>query len=301
MSGVGAPTLEPALEASMASLRIPFGQLAYYSGGTPGAAPLLLVHSINAAATSYEMKPLFDHYGRQRPVYAFDMPGYGFSDREDLPYTPNLMVEAILAMVEEIHRRHGPSPIDAVALSLSCEFLARAARTHPDRFRSLGLISPTGFSSKMANDRPEGSTFAKPKLRKAVAFRPWGRRLFNLLVSRPSIRFFLQKTWGSKEIDEGLFRYDWVSAHQPGAEHAPFSFLSGFLFSADMGKVYGALTGPVWMCHGTRGDFVDFTRKSEVEGKANWAISVFPTGAMPHFERLDLFTASYDAFAGAVP
>jgi hypothetical protein len=29
--------------------------------------------------------------------------------------------------------------------------------------------------------------------------------LYDLLVSRPSMRFFLEKTWGSKYIDEGLF------------------------------------------------------------------------------------------------
>ena len=39
------------------------GELAYYSAGPmkKGVPPLLLIHSINAAASSYEMKPLFDY------------------------------------------------------------------------------------------------------------------------------------------------------------------------------------------------------------------------------------------------
>ena len=289
--------LEPALDGAFETLRVPFGAIRYYRSG--GGKPLLLIHSVNAAANAYEMKPLYDHYSRTRTVYALDLPGFGFSDRLDRIYTPDIMIEAIMALVEEIRRRHGAAPIDALALSLSCEFLARAASWHPSSFRSVALISPTGLASKRANDRPLGSTFAMPSVRKVVAFRAWGKGLFRLLVSKPSIRFFLQKTWGSAAIDEGLFAYDYRSAHQPGAEHAPFSFLSGYLFSADMAHVYRSLTGPVWMAHGIRGDFVDYRRKAEFETKPNWTIVVLPTGAMAHFERLDLVTASYDVFLDA--
>ena len=66
--------------------------------------PLLLLHSINAAASAYEMKPLFEHYSRERPVYALDFPGYGLSDRSARDYTPRLMTDAIHALAG----RHPP-------------------------------------------------------------------------------------------------------------------------------------------------------------------------------------------------
>lgn len=288
--------LPPALDAEMGALRIPFGQLIHYAAGPAEGTPLLLVHSINAAANSYEMKPLFDHYARLRPTYAFDLPGYGFSDRHDRIYTPRLMTDAIIAMVEDIRSKHGQFPIDVIALSLSCEFLARAANEHPTMFRSLGLIAPTGFESKLQREGRAGQTFGKASVRDIVSFPLWGRTLFDMLVSKPSMRFFLEKTWGSKAIDEGLFEYDYASAHQPGAEHAPFSFLAGFLFSKDALTLYKELTMPVWMCHGVRGDFVDFAKKREIETKPNWAVQVFRTGALAHFERLGEVIASYDAF-----
>jgi len=62
----------------------------------------------------------------------------------------------------------------------------------------------------------------------------WQRAFWYLLTSRPSMRFFLEKTWGAKDIDEALFEYDYLSAHQPGAWHAPYYFVSGYLFSADV-------------------------------------------------------------------
>ena len=288
--------LDPPLDADMGALHIPFGQLITYAAGPAEGTPLLLVHSINAAANAYEIKPLFDHYARTRPVYALDLPGFGFSDRRDRIYTPRLMMDAIVALVEEIRRKHGAFPIDAIALSLSSEFLARAASEHPTFFRSIGLIAPTGFYVKREVEGPAGTTWGKPSVRDIVSFPAWGRALFDALTSRASMRYFLEKTWGSKEIDQGLFEYDYASAHQPGAEHAPFSFIAGFLFSADVLTLYKGLTLPVWMCHGVRGDFIDYGRKDEVRDKPNWTIKVFPTGAMPHFERLDEVTASYDAF-----
>src|SRR5262245_19655656 len=57
------------------------------------APPLLLVHSVNAAATVYEMKPLFEHYQGTRAVYALDLPGFGLSDRSDRKYTPRVMTD----------------------------------------------------------------------------------------------------------------------------------------------------------------------------------------------------------------
>ncbi len=289
--------LAPALDAEMGALRIPFGQLVYYRDGPADGTPLLILHSINAAANSYEVKPLFDHYARHRPVYALDLPGFGFSDRRDRIYTPRLMSDAIIALVDEIRRRHGAFSIDVIALSLTSEFLARAATEHPTSFRSLGLISPTGFESKLQREGPAGATYGKPAVRDIVSFPLWGRPLFDLLVSRPSMRFFLQKTWGSTGIDEGLLDYDYACAHQPGAEHAPFSFVAGFLFSKDALSLYKELSLPVWMCHGVRGDFVDFDKTEAVKDRPNWTIKVFQTGAFPHFERLDAVVSSYDAFA----
>jgi len=56
----------------------------------------------------------------------------------------------------------------------------------------------------------------------------------------------------------------------------------------------------VWMSHGVRGDFVDYSNKTQVADRANWTIQVFRTGAMPHFEAKDAFVQAYDAFLAGV-
>ncbi|HSO05778.1 MAG TPA: alpha/beta hydrolase [Pelomicrobium sp.] len=297
--------LPAAVSGERHELDTPAGRLSYYTAcpdvtATTLHAPLLLVHSINAAGSAYEMRPLYEHYRASRTVYALELPGFGFSERSERDYTPRLMTDAILAMVQEIRRRHGAAPFDALALSLSSEFLARSATEAPEAFHTLALVSPTGFNGKTPRRGAPGSHRGMPWLYKTFTFPLWNRGFYKLLTSRRSIRFFLRKTFGSKEIDEGLWEYDWLTSHQPGARHAPYYFVSGFLFSGDIRNVYEQLQMPVWMSHGVRGDFTDYRQKKDFEGKANWTIEVFQTGALPHFEVPDAFIASYDAFlAGA--
>lgn len=272
------------------------GRLSYYVAGPVGAPPLLLIHSVNAAGSAYEVGPLYEHYAAGRTVYALDLPGFGFSERSDRAYTPRLMADAILAMADEIRSAHGGKPIDALALSLSSEFLARAASEAPGMFRTLALISPTGFDRRTPDDAPPDSTRAMPRLRKAFDVPLWSRAFFDLLTSKPSIRFFLRKTWGSRDIDEGMVDYDHLTTHQPGAQHAPYAFVSGFLFSRGIRRIYRALGHPVWMAHGQRGDFTDYSAAGAFAKHPNWTVQSFPTGALPHFEVLGEVTRAYDAF-----
>ncbi len=278
------------------------GTVSLYGSTEAEGVPLLLVHSVNAAANAYEMRPLYLRYRTARPVYALELPGFGFSERSRRRYTPRLMVEAIHAVAQEIQARHGGIAIDASALSLSASYLARAALERPKDYRSLCLISPTGFDRRLSGEGPPDGDRGRDRVRDLLDRPPLGRILFDGLVSRPSMRFFLEKTFGSKTIDEDLFEYDYASAHQPGAEHAPYCFISGHLFPTDTTRLYEELRLPVWMVHGTRGDFVDYHLLPRFAGRPNWRTVSLDTGAFPHFESTDTVTAGYDAFlAGLAP
>jgi pimeloyl-ACP methyl ester carboxylesterase len=307
-AGTAALMREAAMPAPVSGQRFDLadtriGRIACYGKGPQSQVdappPLLMVHSVNAAATAYEMKPLFDHFAGKRAVYALDLPGFGMSDRSDRKYTPRLMTDAVLALVREIQSRHGGDAIDIMALSLGCEFVARAATEMPNAFRTVALISPTGFdrrAERAAQHPGPDKTRALPWLHAFLNFPLWKSGFFSALTSRASIRYFLQKTWGSKDIDEGLLEYDYVTTHQPGAENAPYYFVSGYLFSVDAINLYRSLAMPVWMAHGVRGDFVDYEQKRVVQRLPNWSIEVFQTGAMPHFEKPAEFIAFYETF-----
>ena len=289
--------LPNAVSGERRAIDTPSGLIGFYrsEGARAGATPLLLVHSINAAGSSYEVKPIFEHYRRDTAVYSIDLPGFGFSERSDRVYSPRLMVDAIHAMVAQIRHEHGGLPIDALALSLSSEFLARAASERPGDYRSLALVSPTGFN-KGAPYLETGATRAKPTFYRILRFPLWDRGFYRLLTSRRSIRYFLERTWGSKNIDEGMLDYDYETTHQPGARFAPYYFVSGYLFSLDITRVYESLSMPVWLSHGVRGDFQDYSYVKSISRLPNWTVTEFPTGALPQFELPADFMQRYSAF-----
>jgi hypothetical protein len=300
----GAAELPAPVSGQRHEIGSPVGRLTYYSAAPEACGdfpPLLLIHSINAAGSAYEIKPLYEHYRQSRTVYALELPGFGHSERGKRAYTVRMMTDAILIMIKEIQDIHGRGPIDALALSLSSEFLARAVTEEPLGFRSVALVSPTGFRSRDATTKWHDGTRAMPWLHALFEFPLWSAAFFRLLTSQAGIRYFLRKTWGSPEIDQGLADYDYLTTHQPGAQHAPYYFVSGYLFSEDIIRLYHSLTLPVWMAHGVRGDFVDYSNETLVSGRANWTVQVFPTGALPHFEKQSGFVQAYDAFLAAVP
>lgn len=294
------PALLPSSERS--DLETSSGRVAYYAGipeQPTTEAPVLLIHSVNAAAGAHEVRPLFEYFRSRRPTYALDLPGFANSERVSMLYKPRLMTDAVLAIAREVRGRHEHGPIDAVGVSLSSEFVARAASERPESFRSLALVSPTGLGRGAPFYGPSGSNRGVAGVWSVLRLPFVGAPLFRSLTSRASIRYFLRKTWGSANIDEQMFRAACLCARYPGARHAPLSFLSGYLFSADIGTVYESLSLPVWVAHGTRGDFTDFSWKAQIAARANWQVDVFETGALPYFEVPEQFFARYERFLHA--
>jgi pimeloyl-ACP methyl ester carboxylesterase len=274
--------------------RIDIDGLACWTAGS--GPPLLLVHSVNAAASAAEVRPPFEDALATHTVYAPDLPGFGASPRGPQDYTPRLMTDAVLAVASAIRARHGEVPIPALALSLGCEFLARAASERPTWFERLALVSPTGFNGTRLRRGPSGSTRQVPGMLPVLSLPLWSQALFEGLTKPGVVRYFLERTWGGKAIDEAMWEYAVLTARAPGARFAPLAFLSGKLFSADIGQVYESLVLPVWVSHGTRGDFTDFRAKVHFAGRPNWRFDVYEGGALPFFEHRAAFGARWRAF-----
>jgi hypothetical protein len=181
-------------------------------------------------------------------------------------------------------------------VSLSCEYVARLHSEAPNALRRIALVSPTGFSGNKRRYGPPGSTRGIPWLYQVLANPTWSGALFNTLTRPGVIRYFLERTWGAKDIDERLWRYDVLTTRQPGAKHAPLYFLGAYLFSNDINSLYEAVDCPVWVSMATRGDFTDYRGRSTVEGRANWQFHLIEGGALPYFETTDIFVALLDPF-----
>jgi pimeloyl-ACP methyl ester carboxylesterase len=281
--------LRPAIDAKRYVTATPLaGRLSFYADESAAGDPLLLLHSINAAASAYEMRPIFDYFRGKRPVFALDLPGFGSSERGDRNYSPDLYVQAILDFVDgELAGR-----VDVAALSLSCEFTALAALEQPDFFRSLVMIAPTGF-----DDRSRKTSHAAVIRRyRAAAFPLWGQAVYDAMVSRPSIDYFLQKAFAGP-VDPQFAEYSYLTSHRPGARYAPLHFISGGLWTQNIDEVYSSLTVPV-LAFCDPSTYATSTRLPEfARERINWEFECMPeASAMPHWVRPEATCAAIERF-----
>ncbi|PJF35583.1 MAG: alpha/beta hydrolase [Candidatus Thermofonsia Clade 1 bacterium] len=292
--------LPSALEAERRTFVSPTaGLLSYYRAlprDSNSHRPLVLIHSVNAAASAYEMRPIFEHYRGTRPIYALDLPGFGFSERSDRRYTPQLFSAAIADLLRTQIRTD--QPVDIVALSLGCEFAAQVALDLPERVHALALISPTGLAGRRANSIQQAQRRgASEWLYRTFSFPLWSQALYDLLATRASIRFFLKQSFEGAP-DEGLIAYAYATSHRRGARYAPLHFISGKLFSADiLERVYLRLRVPTLAIY----DQDAFTRfdalPSLLAQNACWrAVQIAPTRGLPHFERMAEVAQALDEF-----
>jgi pimeloyl-ACP methyl ester carboxylesterase len=260
------------------------GRLSYYLDTRGKGTPLVLLHSINAAPSAYEMKPVFERFQGERPVYALELPGFGFSERSDRIYSPLLFQRAITSFIKEVVG----VPADVVALSLSCEFAALSAVHHPEDIRSLVMISPTGFQPPRTDNLPERARQreAKNNIYSGLSVELWNRPFYDLVSSRPSIRYFLNKSFEGL-VPEAFVDYAYQTSHQPGAQYAPTYFLSGKLFTPAVREtVYQLLECPVLVLY-DRDPYTNFEMLPVLlQEQVHWqAVRIAPTKGLPHWER----------------
>lgn len=246
--------------------------MALYRSDRAEGTPVLLVHSVNAAASSYEMRPLYTRLEAERPVWALDLPGFGESDRGERPYTPRMMGLAIGKALERIDH-----PAHVVALSLGCEFAARAAIDRPDLVKSLGFLSPTGFGEPRR---------LSPALTGLLRFPLWSQAVYDGIASRASIRYFLNQSFAGP-VDEMMLDYAYRSAHQPGGRYAPIEFLVGGLFTPTaVETLYSQVKAPTCVLY-DKDAFTGFDRLPEfLAGRDGWtATRIENTNGLPHWDK----------------
>jgi pimeloyl-ACP methyl ester carboxylesterase len=271
-----AKPLTPALDAEQFAVTLEGTvTLRGYQGEVLEGTPLVLLHSINAAPSAMEIRPLFEHYRDKRPVMAPDLPGFGLSDRPAVSYSSAQYAQWIAEWLKAFH-----SPPDVVALSLTGEFVARAILEQGIRIRSLTLISPTGMGTASPPSLPSGSRLDR------VLNSPWvGKSLFRALTTKASIRWFLNKAFVGP-TPEYLVQYAWETARQPGAHLVPLKFLTFRLFTEQaMSRLYSRLTLPCLVLYDDDPN-IGFERLSELaDSNDQWTIKrLVPSMGLPHWE-----------------
>jgi pimeloyl-ACP methyl ester carboxylesterase len=240
--------------------------------------PILLVHGIHAAAWSYEWHDNTDDLARGNTVYTINLLGFGRSDRPAIRYSARLYISLISDFVHQVIAE----PCVLVATSLSGAYAIVLGARDPQRFPAIALIAPTGL---VRLNKTSGIGGEAGRL--AVEAPIVGTAMFNSLVSRRSIRNWLERTYSDDTIvtNDLVDIYYWTS-HQRGARHAPAAFISGNL-NIDVRQAMRRLTQPTLLVWGEEGSIApveEFRGFRSVKPDIELAV-LTPAGDLPHDER----------------
>jgi len=108
-----------------------------------GEPTLVLVHGFGDNLMSW--RAVFDRLATDYRVIAFDLPGFGASDKPDGPYTLEAMTDRVRGLVRDI-----PGPVILVGHSMGGEIALSTALAEPERVVALVLIAPAGFKVGLA-------------------------------------------------------------------------------------------------------------------------------------------------------
>jgi pimeloyl-ACP methyl ester carboxylesterase len=256
----------------------------YYEVAGPADAPvLLLIHGINAAASSYELRRIFRPLAEHYRVYLPDLLGCGRSERPPVDYTSDTFVDLWCDFARDVIGR--PAPV--IASSLSCAHVIAAAGRHPERFGKLILICPTGVGSLTARPGVLGFLFHQ-FLRSPIV----GMAFFNLLASRPSLAYYLrhQVYADPGAVTEAMVDDYFTVSHQPGARWVPASFLSAYL-NRDVSRAFAGLPNPMHIVWGQEAQLTPVERVAAFRAlRPDVPVDIFDrAGLLPHDEQPEEF------------
>ncbi len=210
--------------------------------GIPGP-PLVFIHGIGAGASSFMWRKNFDELAQEFRVYAFDLLGFGFSDKPaSAPYSANLYVELISDFIREV----AGGPANLVASSLGASYAVQVADEHPELVNSMVLNAPVGYDT--LNTRPGMAGAAFYGLLQSPVL---GTSFYNVMASERSIRDYARRTlfYDYRRVTRRLVAHLYATSHQSGAQHAIAAFLSGYL-NTDMSAAFARLTQRVVLVWG---------------------------------------------------
>lgn len=254
--------------------------------------PVLLLHSIHAAASSYEWRHNLEPLAASNRVYALDLLGFGRSDRPNTRYTAQLYMR----LIDDFARLVIGAPVVLVGSSLSGAYAITLGAQDPASYPGIVAIGPSGLSKLSEPGR-------KVTPARVLAVAPVvGTSVFNALVSRRSLRHYLERVYrDDSRVTNAVIDAYYTTSHQPGAQHAPAAFLAGDL-NVDVAPAVRRLRQPLLLIWGEQASQVPVedahrfrTLKRDVE------MAIFdPSGDLPHDEQADGFNQLVGQFAERV-
>ncbi len=283
LSDMAADVPSPVLAGMAYAYPWRLGRIFYQVAGPEEGTPLVMVHGLHAAASSYEFRYNFDFFVEKGyRVYAPDLLGFGLSDRPAMAYDD----EIYIALLGDFLRDVVGEPAIVMATSASTVFAVAAAARHAERVAKLILIAPVGISQRKWQI-PMITNGANSLLSSPVL----GETLFNLLTTPQGIRYFLAHDgfYNPDLVTDEMVEYHYNVSHMPNAHYAAAAFISGKV-NRDIVAEWKSLKQPILLVWGYHGSTTPITKGPEfLKTNPRAVTNGYDAKLLPHYECADGF------------
>ncbi len=245
--------------------------------------PLVFLHNFGGGASAYEWSKVYPAFATTHQVIAPDLIGWGQSAHPVRDY----QVSDYLTTLAEFLSQVADSPVPVVASSLTGALTVRLAIEHPELFKSLFLVCPSGFDDfgQGAGRRLPVNIVRTPLLSSLI----YSLGATNDLAVR---NFLVQFLFANPvRVSDEMVEAYLASAQQPNAEYAALAFLRGDLYF-DLPLYINQLTVPTVIVWGEEAQFtrVDSGRRlARLNPEAIQDFQVIAdTGVLPHLEKPEI-------------
>ena len=277
------------------------GAIVYYTqtnapwafADTEDLPPLLFLHNFGGGASAYEWSKVYPAFASNYRILAPDLIGWGESAHPVRDYKIRDYLSTIAEFIIETCRQ----PVTVVASSLTAAFTIRLAIVQPNLFKTLFLVSPSGF-----DDFGQG---APRRLPLSVINTPLLDNFIYMLGAENEIavRNFLQSFLfaNSQRVSQEMVEAYLTSAQQPNARFAALSFLRGDLYF-DLSLYIQQLTIPTSIFWGEKAQFTSIKLGQRLANLNTKAIRDFyaiaDAGILPHLEIPEVFIGLLQRYLG---
>lgn len=235
------PPLESKLPGDGKFYRSRQGMIFYKEAGevTGDEHPVVMVHGIGAGAHSYEWLQNYGEISTLYKTYAYDLLGFGNSERPNFDYTAEVYIKQLTEFLDEVVGQ----PAYVIASSLSASYAVQVAYRRPELIAKLLLVEPTGMDAATKSGGPQ---VVSDTLYSALRAPVVGKGIYSYVASHAGIRQFMQNQmfFDKSIVTNEMVEQYWISAHQNGAEYAVPAFFTGRL-NAEIVKTIGKLDIPI--------------------------------------------------------
>jgi pimeloyl-ACP methyl ester carboxylesterase len=159
-----------------------FGKIHYTVSGT--GTPLLLIHSLETGASSYEFIKLAESLSKQYKLYTIDLLGYGKSEKPKITYTAYLYVQLLSDFIKDIIQE----PTNIMTSGKSNAYITMLSYQDSALINNMIFINPASISSLSKNPRTKHVI-----LKYLIELPIIGTLIYNIISSKGFIRSNFKK------------------------------------------------------------------------------------------------------------